>query len=479
MFASCGLPGDHVDLVDWLEEPLCNDLSQGFRDGAKETFCAPIVKKSRNWSPALSEVSTDLSEVEFYSNDNLDDCLALDLKKDNWHEQLTGEDAKWAREVAEDYKQLKRKRDSEEMLFTVRCDQPLFGAEYNTWQEPNVSPVQYQAAYSPFSHASEGIDSGIDSPQPEFCSPVYENIYSPDHIDSRLYESDAPLRELNQQDICSFIESGYESTEPSCSTDSYDNYCNSQSSHNLESNHSVVNDSDDLNVSSIVAFENDFNTSFKEESTIEIKYSSDEVQESGNNPAFQSPRVEIVGHGHGRFRQFSGDDDQQNDPGVIYCKKVSLNARESFKVESSLCEAKPLLKDVISENGDDILNELVCSPEPTFDLGSSPNSYMDESLVVSEEYEQFDEHPQPHTKSSFERKVKRVPFTAEERKLRKKEQNKRAALRYREKKKMEEEELNEEYISLLKKNKELKEKRSKTMAEFEVILKLMTEKFGK
>jgi len=156
----------------------------------------------------------------------------------------------------------------------------------------------------------------------------------------------------------------------------------------------------------------------------------------------------------------------QDEPRIIYLKKVS--------VPKPVVKPEPVLKDVISGDGDELLRELLptfksepskmqdyqedmkpsTSQQPTSAYGSSWERDEDykplaQSWERDEDYQpsaqcwEQDEEYQPSTQSRRKR-----PFTKEEKKLRKKEQNKRAALRYREKKRGEFASLAEELTDL-------------------------------
>jgi len=156
----------------------------------------------------------------------------------------------------------------------------------------------------------------------------------------------------------------------------------------------------------------------------------------------------------------------QDEPRIIYLKKVS--------VSKPVVKPEPVLKDIISGDGDELLRELLptfkseplkmqdyredtkpsTSQQPTSAYGSSWERDEDckplaQSWDQDEDYQpsaqswEQDEDYQPSAQSR-----RRRPFTKEEKKLRKKEQNKRAALRYREKKRGEFSSLAEELNDL-------------------------------
>ena len=169
--------------------------------------------------------------------------------------------------------------------------------------------------------------------------------------------------------------------------------------------------------------ENELNTSFKEEATLEIDHQNSDVVGD-----------EFV---------FTG-------------------------LETNLF-ASPL-KDIITDHGDDILRVL-SSPEST-----SRNYDSGDSVVGSIASLSFD-NSESDDLSVASSSRKRVPFTDEtERKQRKKQQMKRASIRYREKKKAEMEAFVEENEQTLQLNKELKEEKKKKLAEFERNRSLVSEK---
>jgi len=137
----------------------------------------------------------------------------------------------------------------------------------------------------------------------------------------------------------------------------------------------------------------------------------------------------------------------QDEPRIIYLKKVS--------VPKPVVKPEPVLKDIISGDGDELLRELL----PTFKSeplkmqdyreDTKPSTSQQSTWERDEDYKPLvqswdqDEDYQPSAQSR-----RRRPFTKEEKKLRKKEQNKRAALRYREKKRGEFSSLAEELNDL-------------------------------
>lgn len=486
-----GLYGGQVDLVNWLEDQDTSEV-QGFHEGAKETYWPSVQSavgvKQRYW--ATPEESLQGASVSLL--DDMDECLAVNFSDDACLDKLTGDDAAWARSVAEEYKKSQQQRQMMDDLAEQKMlDDYLLLGDCNDrdWQkksqieddfqqkkqhqllddypsqmqiddfsqdefmssEPNVSPFASSCGGSPFSSGS-GITG---SPNSDFYSSLeYQNTLSPEYQHEISINTSSPeYQKIDQQP--EFI---------------------------------LADVLPEYNVSSIVAYENELNSSFKDEATLQIdnqdsdvigdEFVLSEVYEEEmkfvDEPTpVSSPvrRVKIVGAVSERDQAsaYNGSSGQQNDPSIIYCKRVNLGEQGKIKEEI------PLLKDIISNKGDDIMRELLSSPESTcgnYDSGDSVDGSMASPVSgMCDDSESDDSF-------SVGSSGKRVPFTATERRLRKKEQNKRAAIRYREKKKTEMEEVSDVHHEALQLNKKLQAEKSKKLAEFGVLRSLLMAKFG-
>jgi len=517
-----GLYGGQVDLVNWLEDQDTNTSEvQGFHEGAKETY-GPSVQQSgvgvkqRYWAtPEETLEDAIVSPADLLADlSAMDECLSVNLSDDACLAKLTGEDAAWARGVAEGWKKLQQQHkmveDEEEQkmleeyfplknqlfdddfqqknqLFeeseTDVMKQQLFGDAVEQYllneyphqvqiddfsqedfmsNEPNFSPFA-DSSYcdSPFSSGS-GISAG--SPNSDLYSSLdYQTTLSPEY--------QTTLSPEYQQET-SINTSEYQKIEQLPETPEY----------------ILADVIPEYKVNSIVAYENELNTSFKDEAlTLEIDHHDydvicDEEVYQGEmkfkaepTPNSSPVRVKIIGAVSDRNQASPNKArkrEHSNDPSIIYCKRVNVG-QQGKKMKTFIGEEKPLLKDIISNKGDDIMKELLSSPESTcgnYDSGDS----VDESVPSPVRFDDSESDDFSVASSSG----KRVPFTVTERKLRKKEQNKRAAIRYREKKKSEMEIVTEEHQQTLILNKQLQEEKKKVLAEFAVIRSLLVEKYG-
>jgi len=150
----------------------------------------------------------------------------------------------------------------------------------------------------------------------------------------------------------------------------------------------------------------------------------------------------------------------KNNSRIVYVKKVSVPVKTEVKPE-------PVLLDVISGDGDELLKELLPSYKSEESPGQdwSTESYPSSSRARSPAYWDDDEDYQPSSQPGR----KRAAYTKEEKKLRKKEQNKRAALRYREKKKDEFHSLATEIKQLTEATAREEEKHSRIVMENDLL----------
>lgn len=406
------LQESQVDLVNWFENPAPAQQQQGFRDGAKETYPPAFSSLSAStWSPAHPDDYDDLLGANL-SSENLDDCLSLNMKDENWHRQLSGADAEWAEQVSRDYRQLKQKKRKR----SGPLDDHLSGYKQQYTDdgylsnEPTDSPPYQTGFYSPLSNLRSSVKS---SPFSEaYNSPEYQTFHTPEQ--SICQNNDWDLNELEEKYVQSLVESVSLPTSP-----------NDQQY--VESSENT----DDLDSIYRVICENDHEDNTSYETTVEM------------GSTYQNESI-------------------WDDKGALETS-YSGNVHESGNL---------LLKDVISEEGDSILQNLI-SPIRQADGSQITACYQASSYSEPLEEETFQ---QTGYNNTVLKRPKRVPFTAEERRLRKKEQNKRAAIKYREKKKVEGEDISERYEAVIRLNSELKEKKKQTLAEFDVIRSLLLEK---
>jgi len=447
------LPGAQVDLVNWLDEPVINQEYQGFCEGAKETYLpSPAVNRARNWSPVYSDVSDDLLDSDLAS-DNLDDCLSLNLKDDNFHMQLSGEDAEWARGVAEDYRQLQQKRTGRRRRQAQCSGQQHFDDGYSSNGPIDSPPYQYyrrDVVNSPSSPASDLTSSPMSE---TYNSPEYCNFYTPEQSVNQNNNWD--LEELYQEDINTVIKSERGLTSPHGQSEI--NFVNTSILQPRLSNYN----NEESNQSYIIAYDNDSKASIAEETTIEIGHNY-EVEK-------QAPFI------HSRNNEF-GYCQQSTPKNEWYGSSAANTPHDGYQSPDS---QQPSLKDLITHEGDSILRDLI-SPIQRADGSEITARFVGASSEYVDDPHSIDDplNEESSSEASFysEKKAKRVPFTAEERRLRKKDQNKRAAVKYREKKKIEMDEITERYQAGLKLNTELEEMKRKKMAEFDMIRSLLLEK---
>lgn len=151
-------------------------------------------------------------------------------------------------------------------------------------------------------------------------------------------------------------------------------------------------------------------------------------------PTYESPSVEITD------AHFLDEKPEPTKPFVINVKRVSLPKRISSKKPSVKKPALTLKQALESREADDFINELISSPPPesvqSIDDGENFTDCIEtqsRTSAMSPENVYSDFPESPLVKGS-----RKSPYSVTEKKLRKKEQNKRAALRYRQKKKEEE-----------------------------------------
>jgi len=154
------------------------------------------------------------------------------------------------------------------------------------------------------------------------------------------------------------------------------------------------------------------------------------------------------------------------DSKIIYCKRVTVPSHPKVILPSPT----PPLKDIITEQGDELVRDYV----DLIDMKIEPEDWQ-RSRSNSLECE-FTGGLEGTNILSRKRKGS---FTAQERKLRKKEQNKQAAIRYREKKKEE----HDLFFSSLEKEEEenvrLREQNNKLKAEKDIVARLLLEMLKK
>jgi len=447
-----------VDLVNWLDNnpAPAQQLKQGFRDGAKETYrpssTSPL--PASTWSPAYPDDYDDLLGANL-SSENLDDCLSLNMKDDNWHRKLSGADAEWAEQVSRDYRQLKQQKKrissghlpasdnlsghlpdhlsghlpdhlsghladhlsgqladhlSGHLPDHLSGDRQQYTDDGYLSNEPTDSPPHQGGFYSPLSAPRS---SANNSPFSEaYNSPEYQTFYTPEQ--SIRQNNDWDLNELEENYVKSLVESVSLPTSPNGQQ-----YV--ESSENTE----------------------DFDSIYK--------------IVCGNSPNY------ITSDGTNLEMGLAYQNENLWDDNSALETSSSSNVQESEKM---------LLKDVISEEGDSILQNLI-SPIKQAN-GSEITACYNASSSYSEPREVT--FQQTGYEQTGAKRPKKVPFTAEERRLRKKEQNKRAAIKYREKKKVQVDDIYERYEAVVNRNKELKEEKKRTLAEFDVIRSLLLEK---
>jgi len=140
---------------------------------------------------------------------------------------------------------------------------------------------------------------------------------------------------------------------------------------------------------------------------------------------------------------------------IIFCKRITMPSPKSVR-------SSPPLKDIITEKGDELLEDFVKLEEPI------ANSHFDDR-------DNLQEIPSPEYDYCEVKNVsrkRRVPFSQAERKQRKKEQNKRAAIRYREKKKEEQDQMFGSIDEEEDKNLSLREENVRLVSEKEIVKRL-------
>jgi len=539
-----GLYGGQVDLVNWLEDQDTNTSEvQGFHEGAKETY-GPSVQQSgvgvkqRFWAtPEETLEDAIVSPADLLADlSAMDECLSVNLSDDACLAKLTGEDAAWARGVAEGWKKLQQQHkmveDEEERKMLEEyfpLKNQLFDDDFqqkkrlfdNVQQKSQLFEDHFQQEKQLFEESEtavmkqqlfgDDVEQYLlndyphqvqidDFSQEDFmsnepnCSPFADSSYCDSPFSSGSGITGSPNSDLySSLDYQTTLSPEYQTTlspeyqqETSTNTSEYQKV-----QQQPETPEYILADViPEYKVSSIVAYENELNGSFKEEeATIEIDHHDydvicDEEVYQGEmkfkaepTPNSSPVRVKIISAVSDRNQKPNQKvgikREHSNDPSIIYCKRVNVG-QQGKKMKTFIGEEKPLLKDIISNKGDDIMKELLSSPESTCGNYDSVDESMASPAVSGIIFDDSESDDFSVASSSG----KRVPFTVTERRLRKKEQNKRAAIRYREKKKSEMEIVTEEHQQTLILNKKLQEEKKKVLAEFAVIRSLLVEKYG-
>lgn len=515
-----GLYGGQVDLVNWLEDQDTNTSEvQGFHEGAKETYGPSVQQfgvgvKQRYWATPEETLEDALvSPADLLADlSAMDECLSVNLSDDACLAKLTGEDAEWARGVAEDYKKLQQQHkiidDEEEQKMLEEyfpLKNQLFDDDFpqkNQLFEESESAVMKQQLFgddveqyllNDYPHQVQIDDFSQEyfmSNEPNF-SPFADSSYcdSPFSSGSGISACSPNSDLYSSLDYQTTLSPDYQTTlSPEYQQETSINTSPEYKQMVQQPEYILADVIPEYKVNSIVAYENELNTSFKDEAlTLEIDHHDydvicDEEVYQGEmkfkaepTPNSSPVRVKIIGAVSDRNQASPNKAlkrEHSNDPSIIYCKRVNVG-QQGKKMKTFIGEEKPLLKDIISNKGDDIMKELLSSPESTcgnYDSGDS----VDVSIASPGMFEDSESDDFSVASSSG----KRVPFTVTERRLRKKEQNKRAAIRYREKKKSEMEIVTEEHQQTLILNKKLQEEKKKVLAEFAVIRSLLVEKYG-
>lgn len=204
-----GPQGDKIDLQSWLFEGESFKEPQDFcgRAGENYSFCdgqgsfSPQAITSDE-IPGWTDEHTD-----WYGNLNLDECLQMDVKKGSWYDNLTGDDAKFAAGVFDEYKKfMQDKRDSvgqktEDSFSSIDQERrdSITSIESNDYDRFNIKSEELPLDSDFSNHMSmesnhvpmEDLDSSVSLPTVTGLIDNCENIYCEEAPhDSQMLDND-------------------------------------------------------------------------------------------------------------------------------------------------------------------------------------------------------------------------------------------------------------------------------------------------
>jgi len=423
--------GENIDLQSWLFE----EDGQDFCVGAKEDYA---FAGQGSFSP--QEITSDdipgwteKDSIKWNADLNLDDCLSIDLKSKSWHDNLIGEDAKWASNVYDEYQRFmaqEKAKDAVQDCFNVNSENFMLGhdcqdSELECDLESNLFPLTPDSLIENI--CNDIIDETNESDNKlHFENNDYSNDLSKDEAEcQQSFENDQPMDSL-----CYEVQNSVDSNKP----DHYSNY--------------PSQDEADCQLS----FEND-------QRMDDLCYEVPDSVESNKPQIITVPLSEAV---EPQIQVINVESFKQESPEhskIIFCRRVTLPSpcltpsTLALPRRSSLPLTSPPpsvpLKDIITEQGDELFRDFVemedeVKPEP--------------ELLRWSEVE--------------ENRKRRIPYTQAERKMRKKEQNKRAAIKYRERKKEEQEKISGSLEEEEERYRQLKEESMRLMTEKEMVKQL-------
>lgn len=403
--------GENIDLQSWLFE----EDGQDFCKGAKEDYS--FVGQGAFSPQAITSDDipgwTEQDSIKWNADLNLDDCLSIDLKSKSWHQNLIGEDAKWASEVYSEYQQFLAEEKAKNSWPLDVQNSSLFGVQNHSpfgVQNPSSFGVQNS---SPYDAQDLMLDNGLDM---ELGTDLYP--LTPDSLVDNICND--IIADTNVSgDKVDFEENVYPNVPPQeepLGQPSFENdHCMEDMSYEVE------------------------DPPQNREPEIFIENDKPQIITVPLSEAVE-PKIQVI-----NVNSVKQESPAPQRSKIIFCRRVTLPSPSALQIPtlrrsslplkgsplylrspSPLRSSSPLLssshpapsvplKDIITEQGDDLFRDFV---------------EMEDD--VKPEFLPADHATHPASQ-------RRRPFSQEERRLRKKEQNKRAAIRYREKKKEEQE----------------------------------------
>jgi len=413
--------GDNIDLQSWLFEEESFIGPSDFCLGAKENYS--FINGQGSTSPqAITSDDipgwTESHTADWYADLNLDDCLRVNLKGNDWNNTLSGEDAKLVMSVYDDYQKLMQEQD-----FPSQSNQSSF------------DDIQFEDNFVSLKELDGNLSASLES-----LAGRVEDIFS----------SQVNVEVKNEGDC--IIDAQPCENEGDCIIDAQP--CENEGGCIIEGQ---TYENEDRCFIDVQPHENGddcfiYSQSYGNEGDCIIEAQPYERHMYENSPTIVTvPLSEAMSQPQLKVLEFD-EPNSCEDKQFIYCKKFTIS---SPSVEQPIAQ----LKDVITEKGDELVRDLV---ESQF---NSSETRMDSLGAPLNRY---------YTESPVETKRKR-PYSLAERKLRKKEQNKRAAIRYREKKKEEQEQVFSSIDEEEQKNKELKREHWNMMSEMAIVKRLFVD----
>jgi len=455
--------GENIDLQSWLFE----EDGQDFRKGAKENYSFVGQGAYSPQTITSDDIPgwTEQDSIAWNADLNLEDCLSVDLKSKSWHDTLIGEDAKWANGVYSEYQQfLAAEKAKNASPFAAQKSFPFNGVQ-------NSPPYDIQNFMLDNVDGSElGNDLYPLTPD-SLVDDIYNDIIastnvSGDKVDfeENIHPNDpsAAVGQLGfendhcMEDMCYEVNDTAETDKPQIIDNAE---LEPQIIDNAELEPQIIDNAElEPQIIDNAELYQQIIDDAEPEPQMIVGDDKPQIITVPLSEALE-PKIQVI-----NVDSVKQESSFQEQPKIIFCRRVTLPSpsartiptlrRSSYPLECSpiyLPSPSPIpapsvpLKDIITEQGDDLLRDFV--------------EMEDEVKSEPEEMEQANH--------------RRRPFTQEERRLRKKEQNKRAAIKYREKKKEEQEKIFGSVEVLEDRLRQAKEESIRLSAEKEMVQTLL------